>query len=1160
MPADGVAFAISLGLNAAFFVGCYTFFAIVRNMPFCKKFYEPRRYVRVPGRHKPRRLPTGYVAWLGAVHRTPQDAVIDAAGMDAAIYLSYASFCKELFIFATFWALATVLPVNLVGKQVARLQAEATLEPSPFTYWLPPAPPGGTKGSTGSVATSSAAAFPDFYETRGVPPAPPALKWWKYRADVPPLPPAPPGYGWKYDETKAPMDYDVSNLDRATISNVARGSPLLLIHTLAAWAVTLHAFRLLWKYSTRAVALRIRHLTTTAPGAETHSVLVTDVPGVEAGTVARRLDETVFRALPPRTKRLLKRGVSRAFDLVEQGVAATAGRVTGAVIMGEDGPSPGGAAGPAGRRSGGGGGGGRSAARGRSRSPGGLTASGRPRGGEGSGSDDAPIVRDRYYDAIDLEAASAAAAATAIASAASGLASPGRGRRRGSLISPTGPRPASPGPGGGGHRPRSASLVGFDTDAVRAGSPPSASPSPPPRSPSPPDAGAGMEASAPASPGGGDGGGGGSPYCYRERPPTRPEPANRPPPDQGPYVARTEIAAWTKAAATLAEGVTTQQLVARQFGELFPGQVAGVHVVYTARRLAAAQAVYATVARALTDLLDEYTSQTRRHLAVSRRTLRVRGSAYGAWGRARYGGGLKAASVDALDFHTARLMEARAAIGRLAAGSQSRTEPAAFVTFKTRRSAVLAASALVHHDVSAWQVQAAPGPGEVIWPSLKLRAWERAARSVAGWGVLAAFSLLFLIPVVALQSLLQLPELAKRPALARFVTFPLVESVVQCILPALVLNLLIAGVPLLLARLARAAGAVSLSAVDWAVAQQYFVFLAVTVFAGSFISGSVLNQIALWVRRPSAALNILGASAPMTSQYFLSFIVFMALAAAPFALLRLPALALFSLKTATAGTERAKARLWQDQFQAYGPRLPRLSLVLLLGVTFTPINPIVPPACLLYFLMVSLTEKYNLLYVQRERFQSGGLAWPLAQRQVTASLLVAQVTLVFILAVKGAPWAAALVVPLIPATLLFRSAARALVDQPFSVLSLRAAVDLDANDAAEASLPIGGGGGSGMDAGGAAAAAAADLYRQPDLVFDEVEHEALLAEAAHMDALLKSEAEARRAVNDLNFFGPAGARGGGGVRLPPSLGGAGPDPGPAVPRVIHKRTGVEIEI
>ena len=48
------------------------------------------------------------------------------------------------------------------------------------------------------------------------------------------------------------------------------------------------------------------------------------------------------------------------------------------------------------------------------------------------------------------------------------------------------------------------------------------------------------------------------------------------------------------------------------------------------------------------------------------------------------------------------------------------------------------------------------------------RRGERAARSVAGWGVLIAFSLAFLIPVVALQSLLQLPELLGSELAIRF--------------------------------------------------------------------------------------------------------------------------------------------------------------------------------------------------------------------------------------------------------------------------------------------------------------------------------------------------------------------------------------------------------
>ena len=68
-----------------------------------------------------------------------------------------------------------------------------------------------------------------------------------------------------------------------------------------------------------------------------------------------------------------------------------------------------------------------------------------------------------------------------------------------------------------------------------------------------------------------------------------------------------------------------------------------------------------------------------------------------------------------------------------------------------------------------------------------------------------------------------------------------------------------------------------------------------------------------------------------------------ALATAPFALLRLPSMVLYCIKTRAASTERAKARLWQDQFQSYGGPVPRASLVALLGLVFAPINPLVPP-------------------------------------------------------------------------------------------------------------------------------------------------------------------------------------------------------------------------
>ena len=335
----------------------------------------------------------------------------------------------------------------------------------------------------------------------------------------------------------------------------------------------------------------------------------------------------------------------------------------------------------------------------------------------------------------------------------------------------------------------------------------------------------------------------------------------------------------------------------------------------------------------------------------------------------------------------------------------------------------------------------------------------------------------------------------------------------------------------------------SASAVDFSVVREHFAFLTISVFFGSFVSGSILNQLTMWRRHPSQALSILGTSIPLTSLFFLNFVEFCALAAMPFALLRAPALTLFSLKSRAAFTERAKARLWQDQYANYGRTLPRHGLIALIGVVFAPITPLCPPMCLLYFLVASITEKYNLLYVQKPRYQSGGRLFPLASDALLVSLVVGQCILVFLLAVRGAVWPAVFVLPLIPTTLLFRVAARRLVEEPFAVLSLRAAVDLDAADAeggvGRAARAASHTGGDGLSPCGERAA---DVYVQPESVFDEGAHDALMEEAALVDAQLRQDAEMRRSTAEAVAAAAAAAPDAARLRRP------------------HKATGVDIEL
>ena len=189
---------------------------------------------------------------------------------------------------------------------------------SEYTYWVPPPPT--TKEEEKKAAKEKTVKTPRFYvNDEDLPKAPAGLEWKQYAADVPPLVPAEAvaylrnasANGVKAysdeeiarfvllrDETAAVTTVPLTDIDKATMANVKDRSPVLWVHAASVWAVTAATLWLLRKFSREAVALRLRYLTSTPPGAETHSILVTDIPGIATGTLTSKLDGSVLKVLP----------------------------------------------------------------------------------------------------------------------------------------------------------------------------------------------------------------------------------------------------------------------------------------------------------------------------------------------------------------------------------------------------------------------------------------------------------------------------------------------------------------------------------------------------------------------------------------------------------------------------------------------------------------------------------------------------------------------------------------------------------------------------------------------------------------------------------------------------------------------------------------------
>ena len=98
---------------------------------------------------------------------------------------------------------------------------------------------------------------------------------------------------------------------------------------------------------------------------------------------------------------------------------------------------------------------------------------------------------------------------------------------------------------------------------------------------------------------------------------------------------------------------------------------------------------------------------------------------------------------------------------------------------------------------------------------------------------------------------------------------------------------------------------------------------------------------AQWLGNPASAVSLMGTAVPQTASFFLTYMAVLAFLTVPLGGLRIVGLLLFWVKGKIAATERARARLWQDQFALYGADV---SLHTRAHPPFLHLNPISLPS------------------------------------------------------------------------------------------------------------------------------------------------------------------------------------------------------------------------
>ncbi|PPS15190.1 hypothetical protein GOBAR_AA05388 [Gossypium barbadense] len=244
--------------------------------------------------------------------------------------------------------------------------------------------------------------------------------------------------------------------------------------------------------------------------------------------------------------------------------------------------------------------------------------------------------------------------------------------------------------------------------------------------------------------------------------------------------------------------------------------------------------------------------------------------------------------------------------------------PVAFVTFKSRWGAAMAAQTQQHTNPLLWITEMAPEPSDVSWRNLSI---QYKILPVYKIGVILAATLLtifFAVPVTAVQGIAKFEKLKKwfPPAMAiEFI--PGLSSVVTGYLPSAVLK--------------------------------GFIYIVPFAMLGMAKLGSLLDEIGEYVSHPKNLPSHLAALVSSQADFFMTYILTEGLSGLSLEVLQ-PGLLIWDFIKSRTYCRGKEKDLYLYSLQ-YFRVIPIVSLSILIGIVYAVIAPLLLPFLIVYFFL-----------------------------------------------------------------------------------------------------------------------------------------------------------------------------------------------------------------
>lgn len=185
-------------------------------------------------------------------------------------------------------------------------------------------------------------------------------------------------------------------------------------------------------------------------------------------------------------------------------------------------------------------------------------------------------------------------------------------------------------------------------------------------------------------------------------------------------------------------------------------------------------------------------------------------------------------------------------------------------------------------------------------------------------------------------------------------------------------------------------------AIERAVQGMYFAFLFIQIFLVVSISSGITVVLNDLLNSPFSAPSILAQNLPKASNFFFSYMLLQAFTVSGGAILQIATLFIqFILSPILDTTAREKfTRATTLMEIKYGTFFPVYTNLACIGIVYSVISPLILLFNICTFSLFWMVYRYNMLYVNNFRFDTGGLLFPRAINQLFTGIYVMEVCLV----------------------------------------------------------------------------------------------------------------------------------------------------------------------